>query len=110
MKTITGKWRIIEMEQWDKEFIDMVEPGFICLEKGGGGEMKFGAVNLELDWEAGDGGRASFTFVGFDEGDEVTGRGWAEATGAKLAGQIKFHQGDKSKFAAKAWPRKGGCG
>jgi hypothetical protein len=106
MKAIIGRWRVIEMEQWDKEFIDMVEPGFISFEKGGHGEMRFGAVNLELDWEASDDGNASFTFAGFDEGDEVTGRGWARASGAKLVGQIKFHQGDKSKFTAKPWSRK----
>ncbi len=41
-----------------------------------------------------------FTFVGFDEGDEVTGRGWARRQGARLTGRIVFHQGDESGFAA----------
>jgi hypothetical protein len=32
---VIGKWRLIEMEQWDQEFIDLVEPGFISFQKGG---------------------------------------------------------------------------
>lgn len=74
-RTVVGTWRLIEMEQWDQEFIDMLEPGFISFEKRGHGEMRFGAIHLDLDWELDDDGRATFTFVGFDEGDEVSGRG-----------------------------------
>ena len=74
---IVGKWRLIEMEQWDREFIDLVEPGFISFQKGGQGEMRFGAVNLELDWEMNEAGKFEFTFTGFDEGDETTGKGFA---------------------------------
>jgi len=106
-RTVIGTWRLVEMEQWDKEFIDLVEPGFISFEKRGRGEMRFGAVNLELDWETDDDGKTSFTFMGFDEMDEVAGQGWAKTLEAKLVGQIKFHQGDKSKFVAKSWSRPG---
>jgi hypothetical protein len=42
-----------------------------------------------------------FTFEGFDEGDEVTGRGWAELNGGKLTGRIAFQQEDESGFVAK---------
>ena len=72
---VMGKWRLIEMEQWDQEFIDLVEPGFISLQKGGRGEMRFGAVSLELDWEISEAGKAAFTFTGFDEMDETSGKG-----------------------------------
>ena len=35
-----------------------------------------------MDWRAeADAGRIGFTFVGFDEGDEVSGQGWAERHG-----------------------------
>ena len=29
-----GKWRIIEMEMWDQEFIDMETEGYFLFEKG----------------------------------------------------------------------------
>lgn len=102
-QNVTGKWRLVEMEQWDQEFVDLVEPGFIAFQKNGRGEMQFGAVNLDLDWEMGENDRIEFSFEGFDEGDEVMGRGWARLRDGKLLGQIKFHQGDKSGFTAESW-------
>lgn len=39
-------------------------------------------------------------FDGIDEGDHVSGRGWAELTGDELHGRIVFHQGDDSAFTA----------
>ncbi len=102
-QNLIGKWRLIEMEQRDQEFVDLVEPGFIAFEKKAQGEMRFGAVNLGLDWEMGDNGRVEFSFEGFDEGDEVMGRGWARIQDGKLLGHIKFHQGEKSAFTAEQW-------
>ncbi len=29
----TGPWRIVEMEQWDKDYIDLEGPGFIKFAK-----------------------------------------------------------------------------
>ena len=96
-----GRWRIVEMEQWDQQYEDMDSPGHITFKKGGTGRFLFGCVEAELDWR----GEASmerieFTFAGFDEGDEVSGRGWAKAHGAGLTGRIAFHQGDESGFEA----------
>ncbi|MCI0748542.1 MAG: hypothetical protein L0Y58_24300 [Verrucomicrobia subdivision 3 bacterium] len=93
----------MEMEQWDQEFIDLEEPGFIVFAKNGRGEMKFGAVSLQLDWDKEDKGRIAFSFDGFDEMDEVSGRGWVKVLENKLVGQIKFHQGEKSEFTAETW-------
>ena|SRR5438034_113933 len=103
-QNVIGKWRLVEMEQWGQEFIDLVEPRFIAFEKNGRGGMRFGAVNLGLDWEMGEGDRIEFSFEGFDEGDEVMGRGWAHTQDWKgLLGRIKFHRGDKSAFTAERW-------
>ena len=102
---IEGAWRILEMELWDKDFIDMEGPGKILFKKKGSGEMRFGCVQVELDWEFNaDAGRAEFTFSGFDEMTEVSGRGWAKADGGKLIGRVFFHQGDNSGFKAKRAP------
>jgi hypothetical protein len=41
-----------------------------------------------------------FAFEGFDEGDEISGSGWAELNGRKLTGRIAFDLGDESGFVA----------
>ena len=55
---------------------------------------------MELDWRPGK-DRADFTFQGFDEGDEVSGRGWAKLEGKEMVGFIAFHLGEESGFKAK---------
>ena len=89
------------MEQWDQEFVDLVSPGHIAFASDGRGELHFGAVDLSLDWQAdATGNRVDFSFDGFDEGDEVSGKGRAELIGGKLTGRIAFHLGDESGFVA----------
>ena len=98
-----GRWRILEMEMWDKDFIDLVGEGHITFDRKDGGELQFGAVDCSLDYgieRAGKRERMEFSFVGEDEGDEVPGRGWAVLDGDKLRGRIYFHHGDQSGFVA----------
>jgi len=101
------KWRIIEMDLWDQDAIDLVGPAFVEFEKGGQGELGFIAVQGGLDWRSTtiEGKQAvEFSWQGFDEGDEVGGRGWAalEPDG-NLSGHIYFHLGDDSGFRARRW-------
>jgi hypothetical protein len=99
--SFAGRWRIVEMEQWDQEFVDLVSPGHITFTLEGRGELHFGAVDVSLDWRVdATGNRVDFAFEGFDEGDEVSGTGWAELNGGKLTGRIAFHSGDESGFVA----------
>ncbi len=42
-----GKWRLLEMEQWDKDFIDLVGEGHITFEKKDRGQLQFGAVECD---------------------------------------------------------------
>jgi len=102
-KPPTGKWRLVEMEQWDQDFVDLEGPGFISFAKNGQGGMKFGAVSLQLNWERNGDPRLDFSFVGFDEMDEVSGRGWAKLEAGSLVGRIGFYLGDTSEFTAKKW-------
>lgn len=96
-----GTWRITEMEQWDKEYIDMEGPGLIAFEKKGQGEMLFGCVHVGLDWKyEKTADRIEFSFSGFEEGTEITGRGWAKVNGKNMDGKIFIHQGDESEFKA----------
>src|ERR1017187_9887135 len=99
--SFAGRWRIVEMEQWDQEFVDLVSPGHITFTVDGRGELHFGAVDVSLDWRIDAAGeRVDFAFEGFDEGDEVSGAGWGALNGGKLTGMIAFHLGDKSGFVA----------
>jgi hypothetical protein len=99
---VIGKWKIVEMEQWDQDYVDMEEPGHITLKKGGSGSFHFGCVEASLDcsYQASI-DRVDFTFDGCDEGDQVTGRGWAKIERKQLVGQIVFHLGDESGFRAR---------
>ena len=48
MLSITGRWRITEMDMWDQDAIDLVQPGFIEFSDDGLGQFGFIAVNGEL--------------------------------------------------------------
>ena len=99
--SFVGRWRIVEMELWDQDFVDLESPGHIVFTRNGHGELHFGALEVTLDWRLdATGNRVDFAFEGFDEGDEVSGKGWAELNGRKLTGRIAFHLGDESGFVA----------
>ncbi len=104
MASLIGRWRIVEMDLWDQEAIDLVEPGFIEFAKGGSGQFGFIAVRGWLDCRFTErDGRAfvEFSWDGVDEGDEVSGRGWAAlGEDGVLTGHLFFHQGDDSGFRA----------
>jgi hypothetical protein len=99
-----GKWRIIEMSEWDQDFIDLAAPGHLTIKTDGTGAFAFGAVEAEIDCrieKIGDGERLGFSFAGSDEGDEVSGRGWAAVSGRSMEGWFVFHLGDESTFRAR---------
>jgi hypothetical protein len=104
LSTFAGRWRIESMELWDADAIDLVEPGFIEFRRDGTGRLGFIAVTGWLDCrEDTRDGRAhlEFTWEGSDEGDQVSGRGWAAlADDGTLHGRIFFHLGDDSSFHA----------
>ncbi len=103
-KVYIGKWRITEMEQWDRDYIDMVVPGHFTFAKDGSGSFQFGVVEGELDCRldrAGDQEVLAFTWEGSDECDPASGRGWVAADGKQMIGHLFFHEGDDSGFKAK---------
>ena len=101
---LKGRWRIAEMDQWDNDYLDLVEPAHITFSGAASGDLVFGAVNAALDvpYGARDGAAcAEFTWEGFDEGDATCGRGWAAlGTAGRLVGHIFIHKGDDSGFIA----------
>jgi hypothetical protein len=103
-RRIVGRWRITEMDNWDQETVDLVEPGFIEFDEDGLGALGFIAVTGELDCRDADrDGRpgVEFSWQGSDESDDVSGRGWAALSpDGTLEGHIYFHLGDDSAFRA----------
>ena len=99
-----GKWRIYRMDEWDDEYINMEEEAFIKINKDGTGQFQFGLVTGEIDGrieKRNDNERLEFTWAGFDENDEMAGRGWAEINKKEMNGWIFLHLGDDSGFQAK---------
>ena len=72
-----GRWRIVEADIWDRDYLDLCGPATITITDHGGGEIEFGALQASLDIEY---SRefVGFTWEGFDEMDEVRGDGSAE--------------------------------
>src|SRR5215210_6968294 len=72
-----GRWRIVEADLWDRDYLDLVEPAYMSFGKNGRGEFAFGVVNatLELAYSQ---SIVFFNWTGFDEGDQVNGSGSAE--------------------------------
>jgi hypothetical protein len=74
---LTGRWRIVEADLWDRDYLDLVEPAYLQIGNDGRAEFAFGAVNATAELEY---GRCIvfFRWWGFDEGDEISGDGSAE--------------------------------
>ncbi|MEJ2689821.1 MAG: hypothetical protein P8130_07705 [Deltaproteobacteria bacterium] len=102
-KPYIGKWRITEMELWDRDYIDLVGQGHLTIKADGDGELRFGAIESWIDCrveEVNGVERLEFSFEGEDEGDPVCGRGWAQVNGMIMTGRIYLHMGDDSGFTA----------
>lgn len=100
--SLAGKWRIVEMELWGADFLDMLEPAYIAFDGKGSGEFLFGCVIASLDCDDTPGG-TEFTWQGHDEMDEASGDGFAELEDdGSLTGEIHFHNGDESTFKARS--------
>jgi hypothetical protein len=98
-----GRWRVLEMDLWDRDALDLVAPAFIEFSPDHTGEFGFIAVTGWIDWRGAGTGRSGieFSWEGTDEGDQVSGRGWAELHDDRvLHGHLYFHLGDDSSFRA----------
>ena len=93
------------MDEWDEEYLDLVETAHITIDVRGQGEFIFGAVKGWLDCrftERDDQPFVEFSWEGLSEGDSVCGRGWASLqSDGSLKGHIFIHLSDDSAFVAK---------
>ena len=105
-RPFVGRWRITEMELWTAEDLDLLGPARLTpLARDGSGDMSLIAVEAGLDYRIGqrDGRPAiEFSFDGSDEGDRISGRGWAVLEDDALHGRVLIHHGDKSSFRGRA--------
>ena len=102
--TIKGRWRIVQMPDYEAGYLDMMEPAYILFEDDGSGEFAFGCVTGGI-WGAGDADAVDFSWQGNHEMDEASGDGWAELQpDGSLNGEICFHRGDEVVFVARPWP------
>lgn len=74
---MAGRWRIVEMDLWDRDAIDLVGPAFIKLTADGRGSLRFVAVEGVIDARhvhVDDREALEFSWDGYDEGDHVSSR------------------------------------
>ena len=99
------RWRIIEMDAWDQDAVDLLGPGFIEFAPDGHGQFGVVAVQGWLDCRtARYDGRpgVEFSWEGVDEDDPASGRGWAKLVDdTTLEGHLFRHLGDDTSFRAR---------
>lgn len=98
---LTGRWRIVEADLWERDHLDLCGPAIIAIKADGFGEISFGALQASLDLEYGR-SIVFFTWAGHDEMDEVTGSGSAELLDdGTLEIEFTYHLGDEAVLKAK---------
>ena len=99
-----GRWRLVEMEMWDQDFLDLVVEAHITIDDDSLGYFQFGAVegqvDCRFDTNAGK-PRATFSWRGEDDRHPANGRGWLTLVGDnRIEGRLFFHTGDDSSLVA----------
>lgn len=98
-----GKWRVVDMEIWDQDFVDMEVPGFIEINDDETGSFQFGAVVGNIDGrveQLEDGLVLEFSWAGRDGSMPACGRGWLVVEEEEVSGRFYIHMGDDSAFLA----------
>lgn len=98
---LIGKWRIVEADLWDRDYLDLVEPASITIRADSHGEIVFGAMQASLDLEYSP-STVFFTWAGFDEMDDVSGSGSAELLDdGSIEIEFAYHLGDEAVLKAR---------
>ena len=50
---VVGRWRIVEADLWDRDYLDLCGPATLIVKAGGQGEIAFGAMQASLDIDYG---------------------------------------------------------
>jgi hypothetical protein len=103
-RPFVGQWRIMKMDLWSTEDLDLLGPAHLTLEHDGLGRLEFLAIEADVDYRVVQRDSlpaVEFSFEGSDEGDRISGRGWAILDGEQLRDRLFLHRGDDSGFAAR---------
>ncbi|MEA2164824.1 MAG: hypothetical protein QOK37_2951 [Thermoanaerobaculia bacterium] len=98
-----GRWRITSIKGWDESDVDLLGPAYIELTARNHGDFRFVALRGEIDYRVSlgqKGPQIDWTWVGDDDGAEVSGRGWAYRDGDTLKGTFFVFLGDDVHFEA----------
>ena len=93
-KAFAGRWRIVEMDVWDKDFLDLVETAHLTFKGAADGEIAFGALKGFLDVRYGtrdDSACAEFT--------------WKNTTNCFGCGGSAAHAPSRIENTSRAMPR-----
>jgi hypothetical protein len=104
-----GRWRIVEADLWDRDYLDLVAPATMTIGADGHGEIAYGAMqaSLELEYSR---STVFFTWAGFDEGDEITGSGSAELNDdGTIEIAFAYHLGDEAVLKAERMTSSTAC-
>ena len=97
---LIGRWRIIEADLWDRDYLDLVAAATMTIGTDGHGEIAYGAMQASLALEYSR-SMVFFTWVGFDEMDEVSGTGSAELNDdGTIEIAFAYHLGDEAVLKA----------
>jgi hypothetical protein len=106
---LIGRWRIVEADLWDRDYLDLVEPAKMTIQADGHGEIAFGAMqaSLELEYSR---SMVFFTWAGFDEMDDVSSSGAAELLDdGSIEIEFTYHHGDEAILKAKPMTSSTSC-
>lgn len=106
---IVGRWRIVEADIWDRDYLDLCGPASLMVRANGDGEIAFGAMQASLEIDYGP-DEIGFTWAGFDEMTEVSGAGSAELQDdGSLQIEFDYHLGDEAVLRAVRHPSSTSC-
>lgn len=97
---LIGRWRIVESDQWDRDYLDLADPAYIQIGDDGQVEFAFGVVTAsgELEYSR---TIVFFRWAGSDEGDEISGDGSVELQDDGTAEiMLSFNNGDDAVLIA----------
>lgn len=98
-----GAWRIVQMELWESDYLDLEVPAHITFGNDRLGSFQFGAVRGWIDYRVTSeeaSAKVEFSWEGFNDTDPSCGRGWAAIADERLVGRLYLHNGDDSAFVA----------
>ncbi len=97
---ITGRWRIVEADLWERDYLDLMGPAHLTIGTDGHGEIAFGALRAGLNLEYSR-SMVFFTWTGFEEMDEAGGSGSAELLDdGTIEIEFVYHHGNTATLRA----------